>query len=150
MMAVFGQARNNCLASIQAANAAVTCGQLPTVTGDGIQVVQLLQNLIGNAVKFRRPDISPQVGVTAASDDGRWVLRGSDNGIGIPLEHVEKVFELFHRLHGRDQYPGTGIGLAICKKIVEAHGGRISGRVKGRRGDYVPAHPSGCPLSRGS
>lgn len=86
------------------------------------------QNLVGNAVKFRHPDRTPNVGITCEEDadsPGTWRLCVTDNGIGIPEEFAEKVFVIFQRLHGRDAYGGTGIGLALCKKIVEHHGGHI-------------------------
>ena len=89
----------------------------------------LWQNLIGNAVKFRREGVAPRVLVECelgtAERDGSWLLTVSDNGMGIPAEFTDKVFVIFQRLHGRDAYTGTGIGLALCKKIVEHHGGSI-------------------------
>jgi signal transduction histidine kinase len=105
--------------------------RLPEITGDPTLLVMLWQNLVGNAVKFRHPDRPPVVRITCEPDpDGgddapAWRLCVSDNGIGIPEEFAEKVFVIFQRLHGRDAYSGTGIGLALCKKIVEFHGGRI-------------------------
>jgi signal transduction histidine kinase len=100
-------------------------GLLPTVPCDRSKVNSLLQNLIGNAVKFRsaRP---PLITISAERDGlGMWVFAVADNGIGIKPEHREAVFEVFHRLHDRASFPGTGIGLAICRKVVEQHGGRI-------------------------
>jgi signal transduction histidine kinase len=102
--------------------------ELPQVTGDPTLLVMLWQNLLGNALKFRAPDRPPVVSVTCEPEPdapGMWRLCVSDNGIGIPAEFTEKVFVIFQRLHGRDAYGGTGIGLAIAKKIVEYHGGRI-------------------------
>ncbi|MET9730503.1 CHASE3 domain-containing protein [Streptomyces sp. NPDC006458] len=104
---------------------------LPEITGDPMLMVMLWQNLIGNAIKFRRPDRAPRVCVTCEPDTDAdeatraWKVSVTDNGIGIPEEFAEKVFVIFQRLHGRDAYTGTGIGLALCKKIVEFHGGRI-------------------------
>lgn len=102
---------------------------LPTTTGDPMLLTMLWQNLIGNAVKFRAPDRTPVIRITVEPEtDGEvpaWHYRVDDNGIGIPEEFAEKVFVIFQRLHGRDVYTGTGIGLALCKKIVEHHGGRI-------------------------
>jgi signal transduction histidine kinase len=100
--------------------------QLPEVVGDPTLLAMLWQNLIGNGIKFRSPDRAPVVRITAeAEPDGMWQLGVADNGIGIPLQFAEKVFVIFQRLHGRDAYSGTGIGLALCKRIVEHHGGQI-------------------------
>ena len=109
---------------IQDSDAAITHDPLPTVMGDETQLGQLLQNLIGNAIKFRSGN-SPAVHISAALSDGAWHLAVKDNGIGIPAAHFERIFVIFQRLHGRTEYPGTGIGLAISKRIVERHGGRI-------------------------
>jgi signal transduction histidine kinase len=102
---------------------------LPEITGDPTLLAMLWQNLIGNAVKFRRPDAVPVIAIECQAGteerEGYWLITVSDNGIGIPEEFAEKVFVIFQRLHGRDVYTGTGIGLALCKKIVEYHGGTI-------------------------
>lgn len=102
---------------------------LPTIAGDPTLLTMLWQNLIGNALKFRRPDLPPKVviecGAAPEEHGDGWLICVSDNGIGIPNEFTEKVFVIFQRLHGRDVYTGTGIGLALCKKIVEYHGGTI-------------------------
>nr|WP_171166109.1 ATP-binding protein [Streptomyces sp. I05A-00742] len=105
--------------------AEITHDPLPTVVGDATQLGMLWQNLVSNAVKFRAPDRVPRVHVTAGRDGGLWRFAVTDNGIGIAPEYTEKVFALFQRLHTRDAYPGTGIGLAMCRKIVEFHGGTI-------------------------
>ncbi len=107
----------------------------------------LWQNLIGNAVKFRSPDRSPHVRITCEphpEQAGTWLLGVTDNGIGIPREFAEKVFVIFQRLHGRDAYGGTGIGLALCKKIVEYHGGLI--RIDTDHTE-APGSASPCPSS---
>ncbi len=112
-------------AGIEEAGAAITHDDLPTVGADPTQLVQLLQNLIGNAIKFRHPERSCRVHIGAKLQDGQWIFWVRDNGIGIDPKQHERVFVIFQRLHTREKYPGTGIGLAICKKIVERHGGRI-------------------------
>ena len=94
--------------------------------GDPTLLGMLWQNLIGNAIKFRAADRTPVIRITAdGQPDGRWQIGVADNGIGVPPEFAEKIFIIFQRLHGRDAYPGTGIGLALCKRIVEQHGGEM-------------------------
>ena len=106
-------------------NASVTRDDLPQVRGDPTQLRQLFQNLIANGIKFHRPDEAPRVHVSATREHGAWLFSVNDNGIGIEPQYQERIFALFQRLHTRADYPGTGIGLAICKKIVERHGGHI-------------------------
>jgi len=103
----------------------VEAGALPMVVGDSRQLTQLFQNLIGNALKFRKPDEPPRVEVQAEPDGDFWRISIRDHGIGLDPKFSERVFVIFQRLHSRDEYEGTGLGLAICKKIVERHGGRI-------------------------
>lgn len=110
---------------IDEAGAVVTHDELPVVRGETALIVQLFQNLVGNSVKFRHPDRPPRVHVTSRPVDGGWELEVRDNGIGIDPQYVERVFVIFQRLHAKDVYEGTGIGLSLCKKIVEFHGGRI-------------------------
>jgi PAS domain S-box-containing protein len=111
--------------TIMEAGATVVRQQLPTVLADPVQLGQVLQNLVQNAIKFRRPEVSPVVRISAEPVGGEWVFTIADNGIGIAPEFRARIFSLFQRLHSRDEYPGTGIGLSICQKIVERHGGRI-------------------------
>jgi light-regulated signal transduction histidine kinase (bacteriophytochrome) len=110
---------------IEEAGATVTHDPLPTLVADPTQMGMLWQNLIGNAVKFRRPGEAPKIHVTAAREDELWRFTVTDNGIGIAPEYADKVFVIFQRLHTKDAYSGSGIGLAMCKKIVEFHGGTI-------------------------
>ena len=122
------EALNDALENLKTAmdecRATVTHDPLPTVNGDTTQLIQVFQNLIGNGVKFRS-DRSPSIHVSARQQGEEWLFCVQDNGIGIEAQYLDRIFVLFQRLHGREEYPGTGIGLAICKKIVETHGGRI-------------------------
>jgi PAS domain S-box-containing protein len=110
--------------TLESASADVRVGSLPQVSGDQVQLRQVFQNLIGNAVKYCGNE-RPRIDISAERSDGTWTFSVRDNGIGIEPQYTEQVFSMFKRLHGRDRYEGTGIGLAICKKIVERHGGRI-------------------------
>lgn len=111
---------------IEETGAIIEVGPLPRVVADDVQLTQVIQNLVSNALKFRTPDVVPRLTIRAApGDDGHCVLSVQDNGIGIGADYFERIFVLFQRLHTREAYSGTGIGLAICKKIVERHGGRI-------------------------
>ncbi len=116
--------KNNLHVAIQEAGAQVSIEPLPTVLADESQMTQVLQNLISNAIKFRGTE-GPKVEVSARHRGHRWIIAVKDNGIGIDPKYHENIFKMFQRLHTRDKYPGTGIGLAISKKIVERHGGRI-------------------------
>ena len=98
---------------------------LPVVTGDASELLRLMQNLLGNAIKYRSPERPPEIHVFAHDIDGEWVVTVADNGIGIAAEYYERVFGIFQRLHAHGEYEGTGIGLAVCRKIVQHHGGRI-------------------------
>lgn len=111
--------------AIADSDAHVTHDVLPTVQADATQLRQVFQNLIANGLKFHRPEAAPRVHVSSRREDDAWVFGIEDNGIGIEPQYMERIFALFQRLHTRAEYPGTGIGLAICKRIVERHGGRI-------------------------
>ena len=110
---------------IKEKEAVITYGALPDVEADSLQLRQLFQNLISNALKFSRDGVEPRVEIEAKRHGAHWIFSVTDNGIGIEAEYKTKIFEIFKRLHGNKKYSGTGIGLAICKKIVERHGGRI-------------------------
>jgi light-regulated signal transduction histidine kinase (bacteriophytochrome) len=116
----------------------VEVGPLPTVEADRLQMRQLLQNLIGNAIKFRRPGVAPHVVVSASpvarpdADEALWELRVADNGIGLEPANAERIFKPFERLHSHTTFEGSGLGLAVCARIVERHGGRI--RAEGQPG----------------
>jgi len=118
------QALRNLRAAIEDSGADVTHDPLPMVLADEMQLIQLLQNLVGNAVKYQSGGV-PRVHVTAVMADGRWNFSVRDNGLGIDSKYFDRIFGMFQRLHGREEFEGTGIGLAICKKIVERHGGTI-------------------------
>jgi PAS domain S-box-containing protein len=122
--AVVGRVLKEMELSINEKGASVSCGNLPTVTADGDQLAMVFRNLIGNALKFHGEE-PPRVVVSAERQGEEWLFSVSDNGIGMEAGDLERIFLMFQRLHGRAEYPGTGIGLAICRKVVERHGGRI-------------------------
>ncbi len=111
--------------AIKESGTLITADDLPVVQGDETQLARLFQNLIGNAIKFRKPGVPPRIRVSAEQNNGHWVFGVQDNGIGIERRFYDRIFTIFQRLHTREEYPGTGVGLAICKRIVERHGGRI-------------------------
>ena len=121
---VFEDACANLQLAIRQEQASVTRGDLPRVRGDSFQLLQLFQNLIGNAIKYRSSE-APMVHVGASRQGDSWVFSVQDNGIGIAEQYHPRIFQLFQRLHSQKQYSGTGIGLAICQRIVERHGGRL-------------------------
>ncbi len=123
--AVLDHALDNLKLALEESEASIVRGELPRVMGDPIQLMQLLQNLVGNAVKFRAKDRPPVVTVAAERAGDLWRIRVSDNGIGIDPQYFDRIFVIFQRLHTKEEYPGTGIGLAMCKRIVERHGGTI-------------------------
>lgn len=114
----------NLTVAIEESKAEVTRDSLPPVIGDEVQLTQLFQNLIGNAVKFRG-EAAPKVHVGVQRKGNEWEFTVRDNGIGIAEQDFQRIFVVFQRLHNREKYPGTGIGLSVCQKIVERHGGRI-------------------------
>ena len=122
--ALVDDAIKNLAVSIQAAGASVTHDPLPTVSGSPWQLSEVFQNLIDNGIKYRGAE-PPHVHVSAEQTDGQWVFSVRDNGIGIDAKHVDRIFAVFKRLHSHDQFPGTGIGLAICKRAVDRHGGQL-------------------------
>ena len=114
----------NLKASVDKTNAQITHDPLPVITGDPSQIVQVFQNLIANGLKFNDNN-TPEIHISAQKNENEWVFQIRDNGIGIAPEYQDKIFEVFKRLNVREKYPGTGIGLAICQKIIERHGGRV-------------------------
>jgi light-regulated signal transduction histidine kinase (bacteriophytochrome) len=113
-------------AAIQESGASATHDELPTVMAEEVSIRMLFQNLIGNSIKYRRRDEPAHIHIWAARRKaGLWRFSVADNGIGIEAQHLKTIFAPFKRLHGLDKYPGSGIGLAICKKIVERSGGQI-------------------------
>lgn len=118
------RARTNLRVALAESGAVITHTSLPVVMADDVQLTQLFQNLLSNALKFCEAK-PPRIHITAERQGTAWVFAICDNGIGIEPQYAERIFVIFQRLHGRASYPGTGIGLAICKKIVERHGGRI-------------------------
>jgi PAS domain S-box-containing protein len=121
----YEQALRNLHGSITKKEAIISKGPLPEIVADNTQITQLFQNLIGNALKFQKPNVNPEIHVSARLDRDRWVFSVKDNGIGIEPRFSDRIFKIFQRLHAKGEYDGTGIGLAICKRIVERHGGEI-------------------------
>ena len=115
----------NLASALQESQVEIRRSALPALHGDAVLIGQIFQNLIGNAIKFRRPGVKPVISISAERQGSWWSLAVQDNGIGIPSDCVERVFQLFQRLHTRAEYAGTGIGLAICRKAVRHHGGDI-------------------------
>jgi len=122
--AILDRVQKNLQVAMEDSSAVITHDPLPEVMGDSTQITQLLQNLISNAIKFRREE-PPRIHISAEEISGEWIFSVRDNGMGIEEDHKKRIFLIFQRLHSKSDYPGTGIGLAICKKIVERNGGRI-------------------------
>jgi signal transduction histidine kinase len=134
---VMGDVAGQTEAARQYADAELTWENLPVIRGEEPLLTNLLANLVSNSIKFRRPDVPPRVHVSARLVDDEWEITCQDNGIGIEPEFADKIFVIFQRLHSKDAYPGTGIGLAIVKKIVEYHGGRVWVDTGGEEGTAI-------------
>lgn len=132
--------------TIEATGTVITHSPLPSVELDRNQMVRLFENLLANAIKFRKKGEPPRIHVSAERRREQWLIRVSDNGIGFAPEHSERIFDPFKRLHSKEDYPGSGIGLAACKRIVEQYGGRIGADSKPGEGSTfwftVPVHVS--------
>jgi light-regulated signal transduction histidine kinase (bacteriophytochrome) len=111
--------------AIEEKKAHISAGSLPRLTGDTVQFSRLLQNLIGNGIKYAHAGMPPEISISAADEGDHWLFAVADNGIGIDAANLERIFEPFKRLHSRQKYAGTGLGLSACRKIVENHGGKI-------------------------
>ncbi|MCR6630667.1 MAG: ATP-binding protein [Magnetospirillum sp.] len=122
---VLADALANLSAAIAESGAQISAERLPTVIGDASQLMRVFQNLVGNALKYRKPDTAPHVAVSAKQEDGAWVVSVADEGIGIDPAHLGRLFQVFQRLHPRGAYEGSGVGLALCRRILERHGGHI-------------------------
>jgi light-regulated signal transduction histidine kinase (bacteriophytochrome) len=121
---VLDQALKSLALSIEESGAVITHDPLPTVVADDVQLTQLFQNLVSNGIRFRSEQ-PPEIHISSERKNGDWLFAVRDNGIGMESQYFDRIFIIFQRLHTRAEYSGTGIGLAICKKIVERHGGRI-------------------------
>jgi light-regulated signal transduction histidine kinase (bacteriophytochrome) len=119
------QALRNLRSAIEESHAIVTHDPMPAVLADETQLTQLFQNLVGNAIKYQNPGV-PRIHIAARRSEGKWIFSVKDNGLGIDPQYFEKIFGMFQRLHKREEFAGTGIGLAICKKIIERHGSSIT------------------------
>ncbi len=140
---VLAEVRDNLRVAVEESGAVITNDDLPLVMADRSQLRSLLQNLLANAIKFHRDGHPPRVHVWAEADGPFWSFSVKDNGIGIEPKYFDRIFTIFQRLHGREKYRGTGIGLALCKRIVERHGGQHLGGEHARGGNGLPLHPPG-------
>lgn len=122
---VLQSALKNLDVAIKESGARVRYENLPMVEADETKLIQVMQNLVANAVKFHREGVAPEISVTAQAVNGEWVFEVADNGIGFDPQYRDRIFQVFQRLHGVGKYPGNGIGLAICRRIIEHHGGRL-------------------------
>jgi chemotaxis family two-component system sensor kinase Cph1 len=119
------KALSNLRGRITETGAQISCDPMPTIVADSTQLMQLFQNLVGNAIKFKKKDETLQIHVGVQRQEDAWLFSVRDNGIGLDPQFADRIFVIFQRLHTRDEYPGSGMGLAICKKIVECHRGQI-------------------------
>jgi signal transduction histidine kinase len=122
---IVGQVRDNLQVAIRENSAILEHGPLPVLDVDEVKMTQVIQNLVGNAIKFRKPESTPHIEISAKHRGSEWVFSIVDNGIGFDPRYGDRIFQVFQRLHGGGRYPGNGIGLSICKRIVEHHGGRL-------------------------
>jgi PAS domain S-box-containing protein len=152
MNAVLDDVLQDMRQTIEQSGAEVVSSNLPTVPGDRVQLGQVLQNLVSNAIKFQADGQPPRVEISVRQDDAEWLFTVEDNGIGFDPDYAERIFVIYERLHGAATYGGTGIGLAICKKIVERHGGRIwAESTPGRGATFhftIAAEPTGAEEPR--
>jgi light-regulated signal transduction histidine kinase (bacteriophytochrome) len=125
MESVLSSALDNLQLMIKDTQASISHKPLPQVIAERTRMIQVLQNLVDNAIKFRKKGVVPEIQISALPMNNMWRFAIQDNGIGIPSEYFDKIFTLFERLHRREDYPGTGLGLALCKRIIEGNGGRI-------------------------
>jgi light-regulated signal transduction histidine kinase (bacteriophytochrome) len=133
---------NDLEVSINRIGAHVEVGSLPVINGDPYQWRQLFQNLIVNAVKYHRSEVKTVIKVFGEDNNGMCNISVEDNGIGFDEKYLDKIFQPFQRLHGKNEYPGTGIGLAVCKKIIERHGGTITARsAPGKGSTFIATLP---------
>jgi signal transduction histidine kinase len=139
-------------ARIQETNAVINVGTMPARVADRLQMRQIFQNLLSNALKFHPPDRSPNIDVTSQyNSDGSWSISVKDDGIGFDEIYADRIFRPFQRLHGRNEYEGSGMGLAICRKIIARHGGTLAVRSKPGKGSIftftLPARPKEEPIN---
>jgi light-regulated signal transduction histidine kinase (bacteriophytochrome) len=123
--AVLQGALENLQLALKESGALIHYDRLPVVEADETKLMQVLQNLIGNAIKFRKPDVRPEIRIAVKNSNAEWIFEVADNGIGFDSKYTDRIFQVFQRLHGMGTYPGNGIGLAICRRIIEHHGGRL-------------------------